>query len=61
MLLNFQLLHFEDIRAGYSLEIAWNNQSFAESLVRIQANELSSLHIMCIIGGVYRFWIYDAF
>lgn len=36
MLLNFQLLHFKDIRAGYSLGIAWNNQSFAESLVKIQ-------------------------
>lgn len=53
MLLNFQLLHFKDIRAGYSLEIAWNNQSFAESLVKMQENELFSIHIMCIIGGMF--------
>lgn len=53
MLLNFQLLQFKDIRAGYSLEIAQNNQSFAESLVKIQENELSSVRIMCIIAGLF--------
>lgn len=47
------ILHFKDIRADYSLEIAWNNRSFAESLVKILGNEFSSLHIMCIIGGMF--------
>ena len=53
MLLNFQLLHFKDIRIGYSLEIAWDNQSFAGSLVKRQEHELSTVQIMCSIGGMF--------